>query len=259
MREQLDAAIDRKVGNWLGWQMFYVILYPIALLQIPLFWIRFARHEYLRGQNFGILMIHFLALAFLSLIGIIVAAFTDVWGFTVIDFVILGLPCLVLGLVFAGFYGSINNRKLALLERYHALAMDENYTHVGEIAAQMGRSVTAAALALNFMNEYGVLPYYVDEATGELIHDEEYEELAEEDEDEEEEEEEDEEWDEEETEGEAEVEVEYEDDEEDVDVVDDGPLTIECAGCGSKAQIYRGQAATCEYCATPLSWPARVS
>lgn len=240
LREELQTAIENKTGGWLGGQMFLVLLYPFALLQIVLFWIRFARHEYLRAQNVMIVAVHFFVLTFFSVIGLIVAAFQDVWGFTMVDFVILGVIFLVVGLMAVGISGSIEKRKLDLLERYHALASEGRYTHVSQIAAQTGRSVAAASLALNFMYDAGLLPYYAHQETGELLYDESYDDAEAEDEDDEDED------------GEAEVEVIYEDE-------DDGPLTVECPGCGSKAQIYRHQPASCEYCGTPLSWPSRVS
>ncbi|WP_221469253.1 hypothetical protein [Cohnella nanjingensis] len=231
--------MSKQVGSWLNWQLILVIAYPLSLLQIVLFWIRFARFEYLRSMNVFIVALHFYVITFYCIVAMIITTATDGKDDNPArdGFLFLGIFFAVIALIFHWIYKAVNDRKLELLDTYYQLAMHPSYTNVNQIAVYTGRSPAAVVLALQFMNQYGLLPVLANEATGELFYDERYQEAAPPEE----------EW--QDTQPHAEAQT----------VSDNGPLTVECAGCGSKAQIYRDRPAVCEYCATPLSWPAQVS
>lgn len=241
LREHLKKAISKRVGAWLGWQLFLVLLYPFALMQIVLFWIRFARYEYLRGMNVFIVAVHFYALAGYSiLVNLLIRATGNNEDGSATGFVILGVLFAVIAFVFHAIFGSLQRSKLTLLEGYYTLATNGSCSHVGQIASYTGRSPAAVTLGMEFMNQAGLLPILVNDPTGELYYDVRY--------------------------GEASYapqaqQTEYEQtwSAEPAAASDGGLVTVECPGCGSKSQIYRNRAATCEYCSSPLGEPAPVS
>ncbi|MBB6672030.1 hypothetical protein [Cohnella nanjingensis] len=240
MKEQLRKAINNRVRTWMGWQLFLVILYPLSILQMILFWTRFSRHEHLKGKKVFIVALHFYGLTFFCAFGFLSRVFSSDPDdqAAVGSYVIIAIFVVAIGLILQGISKFVNNRKIELLGWYYQVAMNNAFTNVNQIAAYASRPVASVKLALKFMNEYGLLPVLVNEATGELLYDMRYrqgESTMEA-------------WDGAEAAAGAETPVDS-----GPIAVDSGPITVECTGCGSKAQIYRNKAATCEYCSTPLN------
>ncbi|WP_276356147.1 hypothetical protein [Cohnella caldifontis] len=247
-REKIDAALTERTKNWIKVQCFLAILFPLAWIQILLFWINFAGHEHLNGKKAGIVKNFFTGMYLWVLLLLSYYYFEsdfqsmeETWGITRIDLLFWFAVFVLLAIAFYLIESAIDRKKLDLLEWYMELGRDGVF-NVRYYAEATGRDPNKVTTALQFLNAYGFFPYIVDEATGNLYEDETYR------------------WDEaeEEQDGESEYEEEYEDEE---DYEDEGEyeedaepelVVAECPGCGSKTKLYSDEVVDCQYCGSPV-------
>jgi len=174
LHKQLEDSVGQITGPWWRWQLILLPLYPLALIHLIVFLVRFSRVRYLRGELYTFVSLHQMLAFFVYWIEYVIVqgigapvSLIELMGSTYL--MLYFFITLISGIVFHYVGDIVGYPTIDRWVAYHKLAMMADYAYIQQIAERMGDSLDEVTKAIDYMIANAFLPLVRDAGTGELV------------------------------------------------------------------------------------------